>query len=121
MAFVLGSSVGSSQTFEARSENLTMVAGMGLIPFTSGALIELHSTCKALWQGFPGENWFMSKFKVLESQVAQNNRPIYPKVDHTCLKVAHNCKPLAFQVTDLLLLLFLSSLCLTPPLLSSLL
>ena len=34
----------------------------------------------------------------LESQVAQNNGPLYPKVDHTSLNVAHKDTPLAFQV-----------------------
>ena len=34
----------------------------------------------------------------LDSQVAQNNRPLYPKVDHYWFKVAHNYEPLALQV-----------------------
>ena len=35
----------------------------------------------------------------LDSQVAGNNRPLYPKVDHYWLKVAHNnYEPLALQV-----------------------
>ena len=34
----------------------------------------------------------------LDSQVAGNNRPLYPKVDHYWFKVAHNCEPLAVQV-----------------------
>ena len=29
----------------------------------------------------------------LESQVAQNNRRLYPKVAHNSLKVAQNCRP----------------------------
>ena len=33
----------------------------------------------------------------LESQVAQNNGPLYPKVDRHWFKVAHNYKPLALQ------------------------
>ena len=33
----------------------------------------------------------------LESQVAGNNRPLYPKVDHYWFKVAYNYEPLAFQ------------------------
>ena len=31
----------------------------------------------------------------LDSQVAGNNRPLYPKVDHYWFKVAHNFEPLA--------------------------
>ena len=31
----------------------------------------------------------------LESQVAQNNRPLYPRVAHNSLQVAHNYRPLA--------------------------
>ena len=34
----------------------------------------------------------------LESQVAGNNRPLYPKVDHYWFTVAHNYEPLALQV-----------------------
>ena len=34
----------------------------------------------------------------LESQVAGNNRPLYPKVGHYWFKVAHNYEPLALQV-----------------------
>ena len=34
----------------------------------------------------------------LEIQVAQNNRPLYPKVAHYWFKVAHNYEPLALQV-----------------------
>ena len=34
----------------------------------------------------------------LESQVAQNNRPLYLKVAHNWLKVVHHSRPLAFQV-----------------------
>ena len=34
----------------------------------------------------------------LERQVAQNNRPLYPKVAQNISKVAHNYWPLAFQV-----------------------
>ena len=34
----------------------------------------------------------------LESQVAQTNGPLYPKVDHDWFKVAHNSEPLALQV-----------------------
>ena len=34
----------------------------------------------------------------LERHVAQNNRPLYPKVAHTGAKVAHNYRLLAFQV-----------------------
>ena len=38
-------------------------------------------------------------FKVsLKSQVAQNNRPLYPKVDNYWFKVACNYEPLALQV-----------------------
>ena len=33
----------------------------------------------------------------LDSQVAGNNRPLYPKVDHYLFKVAHNYEPLALQ------------------------
>ena len=39
----------------------------------------------------------MVAIKDLESQVAQNNRPLYPKVDHYWFKVAHNYEPLALQ------------------------
>ena len=31
----------------------------------------------------------------LDSQVAGNNRPLYAKVDHYWLKIAHNYEPLA--------------------------
>ena len=34
----------------------------------------------------------------LRSQVAQNNWPLYHKGARSSLKVAHNCRPLAFQV-----------------------
>ena len=34
----------------------------------------------------------------LDSQVAGNNRPPYPKVDHYWFKVAHNYESLALQV-----------------------
>ena len=34
----------------------------------------------------------------LNSQVAGNNRPLYPKVDHDCFKAARNYEPLALQV-----------------------
>ena len=34
----------------------------------------------------------------LDSQVAGNNRPLYPKVDHYWFKVAHDHEPLALQV-----------------------
>ena len=34
----------------------------------------------------------------LDSQVAGNNRPLYPKVDHYWFKAAHNYEPLALQV-----------------------
>ena len=34
----------------------------------------------------------------LHSQVAGNNRPVYPKVDHYWFKVAQNYEPLALQV-----------------------
>ena len=34
----------------------------------------------------------------LERQVAQNNRPLYPKIAHKGAKVAHNYRLLAFQV-----------------------
>ena len=34
----------------------------------------------------------------LERQVAQNNRPLYPKVAHKAVKVAPNYRLLAFQV-----------------------
>ena len=34
----------------------------------------------------------------LDSQVAGNNRPLYPEVDHYWFKVAHNYDPLAFRV-----------------------
>ena len=37
-------------------------------------------------------NWY------LDSQVAGNYRPLYPKVDHYWFKVAHNYEPLALQV-----------------------
>ena len=37
-------------------------------------------------------------YKYLDSQVAQNNRSLQPKVDHYWFKVAHNYKPLALQV-----------------------
>ena len=33
----------------------------------------------------------------LDSQVAGNNRPLYPKVDPSWFKVAHNYEPLALQ------------------------
>ena len=33
-----------------------------------------------------------------ESQVVQNNRPLYHTVAHNSLKVSHKCAPLAFQV-----------------------
>ena len=36
----------------------------------------------------------------LDSQVAGNNRPLYPKVDHSWFKVAHNYEPLALQVLE---------------------
>ena len=36
----------------------------------------------------------------LDSQVAGNNRPLYPKVDHYWFKVAHNYEPLALQVRN---------------------
>ena len=35
----------------------------------------------------------------LDSQVAGNSRPLYPKVDHHWLKVAPNYEPLALQVS----------------------
>ena len=34
----------------------------------------------------------------LESQAAQNTRPLYLKVAHNSLKVPHNCRPRAFQI-----------------------
>ena len=34
----------------------------------------------------------------LESQVSQNSRPLHPEVAHDPLKVAHSCRPLAFQI-----------------------
>ena len=34
----------------------------------------------------------------MDNQVAGNNRPLYPKVDHYWFKVAHNYEPLALQV-----------------------
>ena len=34
----------------------------------------------------------------LDSQVARNNRPLYPKVDHHWFEVARNYEPLALQV-----------------------
>ena len=34
----------------------------------------------------------------LDSQVAGNSRPLYPKVDHYWFKVAHNYEPRALQV-----------------------
>ena len=37
----------------------------------------------------------------LDSQVAGNHRPLYPKVDHHWFKVAHSYEPLALQVTAL--------------------
>ena len=33
----------------------------------------------------------------LDSQVAGNNWPPYPKADQCWIKVAHNCRPLALQ------------------------
>ena len=36
--------------------------------------------------------------KYLDSQVAGNNRALYPKVEHYWFKVAHNFEPLALQV-----------------------
>ena len=45
----------------------------------------------------------------LERQVAQKNRPLYPKVAHNMSKVAHNYRPLAFQVAHNLGLLCLSN------------
>ena len=35
----------------------------------------------------------------MDSQLAGNNRPLYPKVDHYWFKVAHNYEPLALQVS----------------------
>ena len=41
----------------------------------------------------------LGKYLMVEdSQVAGNNRPLYPKVDHYWFKVAHNYGPLALQV-----------------------
>ena len=37
----------------------------------------------------------------LDSQVAGNNSPLSPKVDHSGFKVAHNSEPLALQVGPL--------------------
>ena len=37
----------------------------------------------------------------LESQVAPNSGPLYPKVTHNSLKTAHNYRPLSFQVAFL--------------------
>ena len=34
----------------------------------------------------------------LDIQVAGNNGPLYPKVDHYWFKLAHNYEPLALQV-----------------------
>ena len=36
----------------------------------------------------------------LESQVAGNNRPLYPKVNQYWFKVAHHYEPLALQVDN---------------------
>ena len=38
------------------------------------------------------------KIMFLDSQVAGNNWPLYPKVDHFWFKVAHDYEPLAVQV-----------------------
>ena len=38
-----------------------------------------------------------SQVRYLESQVAQNNEPPYPKVAHNSPKCSHNYRPLAFQ------------------------
>ena len=40
----------------------------------------------------------LGTFVYLDSQVGENDRPLYPKVDHYWLKVAHNYEPLALQV-----------------------
>ena len=37
----------------------------------------------------------------LNSQVAGNNRPLYPKVDHCSFKVAHNYEPPALQADNI--------------------
>ena len=43
--------------------------------------------------------WYFGCLKgYLDSQVAGNDRPLYPKVDHYWLQVAHNYEPLALQV-----------------------
>ena len=44
------------------------------------------------------QGWPAAKMSYLDSQVAGNNRPLYPKVDHYWIKVAHNSEPLALQV-----------------------
>ena len=35
----------------------------------------------------------------LDSQVAGNNRPLYPKVDHYWFQVAHNYEPLDISIS----------------------
>ena len=43
----------------------------------------------------------MQENDYLDSQVAGNNRPLYPKVDHYWFKVAHNSEPLAYVLVEL--------------------
>ena len=47
--------------------------------------------CQRLGRNLPTSSY-------LDSQVAGNYRPLYPKVDHYWFKVAHNHEPLALQV-----------------------
>ena len=50
------------------------------------------STCEPVASGPENNRYY------LDSQVAGNKGPLYPKVDHYWFKVAHNSEPLALQV-----------------------
>ena len=50
-----------------------------------------------LFTGLRGVCFIVAVCSTLESQVAGNNRPLDPKVDHYWLKVAQNYEPLALQ------------------------
>ena len=59
------------------------------------ALNNTRSTCF----GFPKSTLsdLLPQSVDLDSQIAGNNRPLYPQVDRSWFKVAHNYEPLALQ------------------------
>ena len=88
---------------------------MGLRPVVAGKQLTLHSGSRDVRQCPQKASVRLTETQehlcipaswveglvCLESQVANQNRPLYPKVAHSSLKTPRNCEPLDFQARPL--------------------